>query len=129
MLTRWRLSGLLVGWAAYWVTIAAVKMGPALRAIRDARRGEGGTVQIEGGDGGLVTTVTKHGIETYSGTMTLFDIVVWGALPPLLLWAAWMWANARARRPAPEMPLVSEGEVDLRRRDPETERAAERRRG
>jgi hypothetical protein len=95
-LTKWRARHLLAAWGVYWLTLAAVSLGPALPAIRRATSGEApGSVTGAGGDGGLTLTVTEHGTTLWSGSASVLAVVLWIAGPPLLLWLAWLMKRPR----------------------------------
>lgn len=90
----------LVGsWIAYWLVIAAVKLGPAAFAIWRATRGPSGSARVDAsyGDGQLTLNVMAQGVKTYTGAASLLEIGAWVAGPPLIAWA--VWAISRRRKP------------------------------
>ncbi|HEY7393451.1 MAG TPA: hypothetical protein VH559_01320 [Gemmatimonadaceae bacterium] len=101
------ISGLVGGTIAYWVVVAALKLGPAAFAIYRATRGPKGSssVNLSFGDGRFTLNVIERGATTYTGTARLLAIAAWVALPPLIAWIAWAIlqkgsSGARARRNA-----------------------------
>jgi hypothetical protein len=112
------LFGLVAGWIAWWVFLAAWKIGPAVPAIyRVSRDGAHGTANIQFGDGAFSATIVEGGKVAYEGRIGFLPLVLLIALPPLLLWALWL--RSPKRTDAPD--LIGEGAPD-----PWTARAAER---
>ena len=93
-LRRWRASHLLWSWAAYWLVLVTVTLGPLLRAAwRVTRPGHShGTVSASFGDGALraIVTSTGDGAQTWTAGTHLGPLAFWVAVPPLLLWALWL---------------------------------------
>jgi len=98
MLTR--LSTLLGSWAAYWLVLAGIKLGPAVAAIFRATRAEGSSVNLSFGDQGFLLDVTQRGNTIYTGTTHLLPLALWVAVPPLLLWIVWVVLRQREQRGA-----------------------------
>ena len=102
-LRRWRARHLLVAWSAYWAGLAAVALGPALRAIaRVSGPGEHGNVAAVFGDGVVQLTVTNPGAPAWTGAVGVGALAFWVAVPPLLLWLVWL-----LRRPS-RGPIAAE---------------------
>jgi hypothetical protein len=91
MAERRSIRALLGGWAAYWVVLAAVKLGPAAAAISRVTQGpEGqGSFSLNFGNGGFTLTVIERGVTIFTGTASLFAIALWVAGPPLVWWVVW----------------------------------------
>jgi len=101
---RRSISGLVGGTIAYWVAVAAVKLGPAALAIYRATRGPKGSSSVNAsfGNGGFTLNVIERGVTTFTGSASLITIALWVALPPLIGWIAWaMLRNKDGRRPSP----------------------------
>ncbi|MBV9880770.1 MAG: hypothetical protein JO180_09765 [Gemmatirosa sp.] len=99
-ISRWRARHLFAAWIAYWVVLAAVRLGrPALLALRLVNTPEGhGNASISGGfDGGqLKVTMIQNGVTQWVGATSFGTLALWLTVPPLLLWLVWL-----MRRPAP----------------------------
>lgn len=95
-LARWRPRHLLTAWIAYWIGLAAVTLGRPIAAawplISDPS--SRGTVSAGFGDLQLHLTIVEGSTTLYSASAHLVTCALWVAVPPLLLWAAWL-----ARRP------------------------------
>ena len=90
----------LVGsWIAYWLVIAAVKLGPAAFAMWRATRGPGGSARVDASysDGLITLDVLDQGVKTFTGAASLLEVGAWIAGPPLLAWA--VWAISRRKKP------------------------------
>lgn len=91
-LERWSPRDLLTAWSAYWASLVAVGLGPALVAVarvtlpNDAH----GSVSAGVGDGGLNITVANGGHNVFDRSTSLGALALWIAGPPLLLWVAWL---------------------------------------
>lgn len=89
-LRRWRPKQLLLAWAAYWVGLAAVTLGPAVPAILRATSSDAkGSLTGSVGDQGVSLTVIADGATAWSGVASLTAVVLWIVGPPLLLWLVW----------------------------------------
>ena len=95
---RWSVGQLLLSWVATWAATAVIKLGPALAAGWRAANGPEGQGNISLGFNGSVlhASVTERGAESWAGSASVLVLALWIALPPLALWAAWMFANARS---------------------------------
>ena len=104
---RWRPRHLLLGWLAYWVAAAFVALGPAALAIwRLSRDATGhGNVSASFGSAGVSLTVIQGGQTTWTGAASLLVIAAGVAIPPLLLWIAWV----AARRNEEVAPAAVQG--------------------
>lgn len=124
MFGRWGIRGLLGSWAAYWAALAAIALGPAITAIWAATHTPSGkgsvTVSASGAVLSLIVTLAAR--TTYSASIHLLTLAFWVAVPPLLLWAAWL---VTRRRAAPARPDVS-GAPDLEDRGATRPALAER---
>jgi hypothetical protein len=88
---RRSIRGLVGGTIAYWVVVAAVKLGPAAFAIYRATRGpkDSSSVNASLGNGGFTLNVIEKGVTTYSASAGLLAIAAWVAIPPLIGWIVW----------------------------------------
>jgi hypothetical protein len=100
------LLRLLASWVAWWVLLAAWKLGPAVPAIlRVSREGANGNANISFGDGGFSATISEGSAVTWQGHTSFLTLVLLVGIPPLILWALWL--RAQKRVDAPE--LIGEG--------------------
>src|SRR5207253_5779126 len=98
-LSRWRPQHLLLSWVGYWLAISLVAISPALPLLwRISRSADGkGSISANFGGGGWSLRVTA-GAETWVGTTSALQLALWLAIPPLLLWGAWMLARPHGKR-------------------------------
>ncbi len=119
---RWGLRGLLASWAAYWVGLIAIRLGPAVGPIWTATHSTAhGTVSVSTGSDAFSLVVTTGGATTYTTSIGVLPLVLWLALPPLALWFLWLASRPSARqrnqRHAPDaLPAQSASEIHEERR-------------
>ena len=113
-LSRWKPSQLLLSWGVYWAGLIAVKLGPAILEMwRVTQLPEGhGTINASINDGVFNLSVVEDGVTTLASSASWSTILLWVLVPPLVLWAIWLFA--RVRRPTPslsahEQAALSEG--------------------
>ena len=107
-LRRWRPRHLLLAWCAYWAALVLVKLGPALGAARRlSENAEHGSVNIGVTDGIISGTIVEAGKTAWSGSISFTHLTLLVALPPLLLWIAWLASSSRTNN-AGEMRLKNE---------------------
>ncbi len=113
-LNRWRPSHLLGVWVAYWAGLAAVSMRDVIAAGFNATQAGG---SISGGlsSSDLGITVVQKAGETLKWAAPVSEVSAWVAIPPLLLWAAWLMSRKRAARHTP--PELLAGSPRERRHD------------
>ncbi|MES2177120.1 MAG: hypothetical protein V4550_04580 [Gemmatimonadota bacterium] len=96
---NWRAGHLLAAWATWWVVLVAVKLGPAIGAVLKATGGTDSKSSVAAGfdNANLHLTIVDAGVTIWERTAPFSSIVAWIALPPLLIWVAWLVARpARA---------------------------------
>lgn len=100
-LHRWGPRGLFASWIAYWIILAAVKLGPAITAIWRATHTGPDQSSVSFNFNGAVfdLLVKTGGRTTWSGSAHLLVIAAWLAVPPLLLWLIWVTQRTRAESP------------------------------
>ena len=100
-LRRWKPSQLLLGWAAYWVGLIGVTLGPAIRASWRATRlpDNHGTITASFDNGALSYSVIEEGVKTWSGSVPFSTVMLWLVGPPLLLWVVWLIVRQRTSAP------------------------------
>ena len=104
---RWRARHLLLAWIAYWLVLLAVKLGPALAAAVRAVSSPDGHGKIDvSSDGGMLTAHITGDAVAWSGAASLTSIMLWIAVPPLLLWLAWL-VSRRAPADATERSPIT----------------------
>lgn len=100
-LSRWRPGHLLLSWSAYWITLLAVTLGPAVPAIlRATATNAKGEISANFGDWVLSLTVKQSGQTTWSGSVHVLTAALWLAVPPLILWVLWVLMRGGATREA-----------------------------
>ncbi|MEO7371459.1 MAG: hypothetical protein ABIZ69_11375 [Ilumatobacteraceae bacterium] len=98
-LSKWKPRHLLAAWSAYWAGLALVTLGPAVVAIMRVTLPEGakGSVSANLGDAGLQLVVKSGEVTTWFGQASVASVALWLAVPPLLLWLAWLATRPRRR--------------------------------
>ena len=111
LLSRWRPRHLLGAWTAWWAGLAAATLGPAARAVWHVTHlPEGqGSASLSFDEGVLTFITSAGGVPTYTGTASLLAIGLWIAVPPLLLWAAWLASRGDRTVVAPTGGIGSPG--------------------
>ena len=94
---RWGWRHLFGTWIVYWIGLAAVKLLEPIRvAQRLSRLGDDqATISVELENAVFSASMGAQGVTLWSATASLFEIGLWIAGPPLLLWA--LWAVGRTR--------------------------------
>jgi hypothetical protein len=108
---RWRPGQLLASWAAYWVGLAGVALGPAVPAAwRATHLPEGhGSISAAFDNGLLAFSVIEDGVKTLSMSASFGTVLAWVIVPPLALWLVWL---AMRQRPATAAHSVRAGGSD-----------------
>jgi hypothetical protein len=96
-LRSWKPGHLLLGWATYWVGLAATTLSPAIRATWRATHLPDGHGSINAGFGNttLSYSVIENGAKTLEMSAPLSTLLFWIAVPPLALWLVWLVMRAR----------------------------------
>ena len=126
-LSRWKPRHLLLSWGAYWAGLVAVKLGPAFLEIwRVTRLPKGhGTINASFGNTGFNLSVLEDGVTTLATSASLSSILLWVLVPPIVLWALWLFV--RVRQPASslsahEHAVLSEGAAPAEEWRPRSDR-------
>jgi hypothetical protein len=103
-LSRWRPANLFAAWGAYWAGLAAVTLTPTALAILRATSGGAhpSSVNASLGDHGISITVLEAGRHTWVASAHVLPAALWVAVPPLALFALWLWRRSRALAEGPE---------------------------
>lgn len=115
---RFRVRNLFLAWSAYWLGLIVVGLSPAILAIWRMSRLPGGQINAAFGDQGLTATVLQNGITTYSGSISFLTLILLIALPPLVMWALFLWttrtrdAGEIERGEQPSAAALNEGTRD-----------------
>ena len=123
-LSDWRPRHLLAAWCLYWIALALATLGPVVPKVWHATRpGAHGSVSLSFGDGVFRLAVLGAGTE-WTGTAGVGALVLWLAVPPLVLWALWLASRRRiatgvASRAAAEEATDSHGFSRIGPGDPE----------
>jgi hypothetical protein len=96
-LRSWKPGHLLLGWATYWVGLAAVTLAPAINATWRATHLPDGHGSISAGFSNttLNYSVIEDGAKTLEMSAPLSALLFWIAVPPLVLWLVWLVMRAR----------------------------------
>ena len=113
-LRRWKPSQLLLTWGAYWAGLTAVKLGPAIAEMwRVTQLPPGhGVINASFSNGGFNLSVVEDGVTTLANSAPLSMILLWVLVPPIALWAIWLFVRVRRQAPslaAREHAALSEG--------------------
>ena len=100
-LSRWRPAHLLAVWWAYWLGLATAVVTPIALAIHRASRtgAAPGTTDLSlslSDKSGFTLTITQAGRAWFEASAAPLSVAAAIAVPPLVLWAAWMYSRARA---------------------------------
>jgi len=97
-LSRWRPRHLLLAWAAYWLVLLVVTLGPAvvaaLRLTSDPNAH--GNISANFGDSRFSLTIARDATTIWQGSAHVITIALWVGIPPLVLWALWVSRRSRA---------------------------------
>jgi hypothetical protein len=96
-LSRWKPRHLLAAWSAYWVGLVVVTLGPAIVSLLRVAlpAGAKGSASASVGDAGMHLEVIRQGATVWAGSARYVPVALWLAVPPLLLWLAWMAARPK----------------------------------
>jgi hypothetical protein len=72
---------------------------PALWRATQAPSGKG-SISFSFGNGVFSLTVSVNGSEIWAGSMSVLALALWIAIPPLLLWFAWLSQRPSVRESA-----------------------------
>jgi len=94
---RWRPRHLLLAWSAYWVGLVIVKLWPAIVAgwRMSQQAGAHGSANASMTDGILSANIVEAGHTTWGGSISVLTLAFLVAVPPLLLWLAWLADSSR----------------------------------
>jgi hypothetical protein len=101
-LANWRSTHVLGAWGAYWLSLLAVTLGPALIRLWPVISAPNakGSASANIGDGRATLTVIDAGTTVWTGSASLGAIAFWLTVPPLVLWLLWLIQRPR-REAAP----------------------------
>ena len=94
---RWRPRHLLLAWSAYWVGLVLVTLWPAIAAgwRMSQQAGGHGSANASMTDGILSANIVEAGHTTWAGSISVLTLAFLVAVPPLLLWLAWLAGSSR----------------------------------
>src|SRR5262245_36258188 len=97
-LETWRPVHLLIAWCGFWCGLAFVAIAPGLPALfHVSKDGVKGDASISFGDGVIKIVISEAGVPTWAHEYSALLWCLAGAVPALILWAAWLRATAKAR--------------------------------
>src|SRR5438128_2297016 len=90
-LRSWGAGRLFLAWVVYWLALVAIGLGPAIPAVwRATHAGNGGNISAGFGNGGFTLTIALRGEQLWAGSIHLLPLALLFAVPPLVLWLAWL---------------------------------------
>ena|ERR1051326_4774068 len=120
---RLRLSPLhlLGAWLLYWLGLAIVTLGPIVPLVlRVTKEDAKGSMGLTMGDEGLTAKIADAGQVLWQGSISVTKLSMLLAIPPLLIWALWLWAQRRSARRPEEIGSGAES-MDVAPREPAEE--------
>jgi len=110
-LARWRPGHVVAAWFVYWVGLAAVTLTPTLLVIARVTSAPKDTANVSASFSNTVLhiTVSQIGKATYEATASLGQIAFWVGVPPLALYALWLFTR---RRPGGTRQSLGEGDAE-----------------
>ena len=100
-LSKWKAGHLVAAWGVYWIGLATWGLGSALPIIWRVTRPEAhGSVSANFDGTAIHVTVVEGAATVWKGAVEFRTLVLLIGVPPLVLWALWLWAH-RGRRPTP----------------------------
>lgn len=96
-LARWRPAHVVTAWVVYWIGLAAATLTPTILAISRAASAPKDTanVSVSMANTVLKLTVTTPGRVAYEATASLGHMALWIGVPPLALYALWLFTRRR----------------------------------
>lgn len=103
LFARWRPGHVITAWVAYWIGLAGVTLTPTILAIIRAASAPKDTANVGASMSNSVLTITvsQFGKVTHTGSASLLQIALWVGLPPLALYALWMFTRPRRTAAGP----------------------------
>lgn len=118
-LGRWRPRHLFLAWCAYWTGLVLVALWPALAAVRRmSRPGQHGSASAGFSDGVLTATISDAGQTMWSGSISFLMLSLLVAIPPLLLWLAWLASSSRMNNADENTLNARAGQRELQAKEP-----------
>ena len=96
-LARWRPGHVVTAWVIYWIGLAAVTLTPTILAISRVTGAPKDTANVSASFTNtlLKITVTQFGKVTYEASASLGQMALWIGVPPLALYALWLFTRRR----------------------------------
>jgi hypothetical protein len=123
----WRPRNLIYAWCAYWLVLVAVKLSPAIAAVRHLSQQQHvhGDAGVSVNNGVISARIAEAGQPTWTGSISIMSLVLLVAVPPLVLWLIWLVGasrtnnagNTAANRPESERQLSA---ADYRTKIPDS---------
>jgi hypothetical protein len=127
---RWSAGALLGSWVAYWVALVSVSVGPGIVRGFHLVREKGNHGRISASIDGARLIFDVHdtgGGAAWAFSSSFATVLAWVAIPPLVLWLAWLLSRPRrgtlARPRLHELPSPMP-DVPMAQQAPEAERDA-----
>jgi hypothetical protein len=93
---RWRPRHLFFAWLAYWIGLILVTLWPAIIAGWRLSRPNGhGSANASFTNGVLNANLVDAGRTIWAGSVSFSTLVLFLAIPPLVLWLVWLMTASR----------------------------------
>ena len=101
-LARWRPGHVIAAWCAYWIGLLGVTLTPTILAIVRATSAPANSSNVSASFANttLTITVSQLGKVTHVASASLGQMALWVGLPPLALYALWLFTRRPPAAPA-----------------------------
>jgi hypothetical protein len=98
---NWKPRHLLASWVAWWIVLIVWGLGPAIPAInRISKESVKSDASVNFGGGVFHAVINEAGKPAWQASVSVTRLCLLFAIPPLVLWALWLWAQRRRPDPA-----------------------------
>jgi len=99
-LARWRPGHVIAAWVVYWIGLLGVTVTPTIVAITRASSAPKDAANVTASFTNTVlhVTVTQFGKVTHVASASLGQMAFWVGVPPLALYALWLFTRRRPGR-------------------------------
>src|SRR5207244_11254446 len=105
-----RAGHLLPAGAGYWMARVVVPLATAMPILRRVTRADAhGSASVSVDQSGFHASVLDGTTAVWQVNFSILTMVLWAAIPPLLLWGLWLLAQSRRDKPHGSL---AEGEAE-----------------